>query len=156
MNRTTTKCDEVNPIITFKNELKRIFEEKFSGKIGTNFSPFFTRIEENFDGKTGVLFVGKADNIEGRPQSIEAAFSQINGDYIRQIAEGCSGYHRSAYVRTSHEIAKELKKKGMTCFARTNLYKLRLLQNPSRSPPTAAIARGFGRRKCLFDGRSMQ
>lgn len=80
MNRTTTKCDEVNPIITFKNELKRIFEEKFSGKIGTNFSPFFTRIEENFDGKTGVLFVGKADNIEGRPQSIEAAFSQINGD----------------------------------------------------------------------------
>lgn len=112
------------PIITFKNELKRIFEEKFFGKIGTNFSPFFTRIEENFDGKTGVLFVGKADNIEGRPQSIEAAFSQINGDYIRQIAEGCSGYHRSAYVRTSHEIAKELKKKGMTCFARTNLYKL--------------------------------
>ena len=37
-----------------------------------------------------------------------------------------------------------------------NLTYGRLLQNPSRSPPTAAIARGFGRRKCLFDGRSMQ
>lgn len=59
MNRTTTKCDEVNPIITFKNELKRIFEGKFSGKIGTNFSPFFTRIEENFDGKTGYCLSAK-------------------------------------------------------------------------------------------------
>ena len=45
---------------------------------------------------------------------------------------------------------------GQSFEAQVRHYKMRLLQNPSRSPPTAAIARGFGRRKCLFDGRSMQ
>lgn len=41
MNRTTTKCDEVNPIITFKNELKRIFEEKnFPEKLARIFLRF--------------------------------------------------------------------------------------------------------------------
>jgi hypothetical protein len=110
-------------MINLKKELKSIYEEKFADKIGATFSPFFTRFEDSYNGKTGVLFVGKADNIERRPQTIEKAFDQIHGDYIRQIAETCSGY-RSSYVHTLHGLAKELKKRGITCFARTNLYKL--------------------------------
>jgi hypothetical protein len=111
-------------IMTNLNELKSMYVEKLGDKVSEQFSPFFVRVGENFDGKSGVLFVGKADNQAGYHKSIELAFSHIQHDYIEDIAEKCKPYSGSAYVRTLHRIAKELKKKGITCFARTNLYKL--------------------------------
>lgn len=117
------KGRKMKDITTNLNELKSMYMEKLGNKINDMFSPFFVRVGKDFDGKKGVLFVGKADNQEGCPKSINDAFKAIHGDYIEQIAEKCA-YRRSAYVRTVHGISKELKKMGITCFARTNLYKL--------------------------------
>lgn len=111
-------------------ELKSLYEKKLNGKVEGDYCPFFVRMSDEYDGKNGVLFVGKAENMsrEGDKNiSIEAAFDKaqkkvINKDTFIKKFTGIAG--KSAYNRVVQQLAKELNMKGVNNFARTNLYKL--------------------------------
>jgi len=112
------------------DELKSLYEEKLKDKVKANYTPFCVKISENFDGKNGVLFVGKAENMEGKDnKTIDYAFSKAfnkAGKGMNSVTEKPTGKAaRSAYSRVMCRLAKYLKKeKGINSFARTNLYKL--------------------------------
>lgn len=109
-------------------ELKSLYESKLGDSIKNNYVPFFVRMTDCYDGKNGVLFVGKAENMDSKDNTtIEDAFRNahkwINPDKAIQKPTGKAV--RSAYNRVVYQITKFLnKEKNINHFARTNLYKL--------------------------------
>jgi hypothetical protein len=109
-------------------ELKSLYENKLKDKVKCNYTPFFVRMSDSYDGKNGVLFVGKAENMEDSDNTtIEDAFCKaqkgMNKDKIVEKPKGKAA--RSAYNRVVQLLAKYLKEeKGINHFARTNLFKL--------------------------------
>ncbi|MDR2652882.1 MAG: hypothetical protein LBC68_11330 [Prevotellaceae bacterium] len=104
-------------------ELKSLYEEKLNDKVKSNYTPFCMKISESYDGKSGVLFVGKAENMEEKEdKTIDDAFGKVfnkAGKGMNNITEKPTGKAaRSAYSRVLYQLAKYLKKeKGINSFA---------------------------------------
>jgi hypothetical protein len=124
-------------------KLKSLYDNELKDYIKTNYVPFFVRMTKDYDGKDGVLFVGKAENMEDKDNVIiDKAFSKAMEDKDVIIGEAFSKAHewinpdtftkkptekaaRSAYNRVVYKITSFLKtNKNINHFARTNLYKL--------------------------------
>lgn len=112
-------------------DLKLLYEEKLKDKAKANCTPFCVRISENFDGKDGVLFVGKAENMKDKDNvtiddAFAKAFRKIEKGWMNSLYKKPTGNAaNSAYNRVIYRLAKFLKdEKGINSFARTNLYKL--------------------------------
>ena len=111
-------------------DLKLLYEEKLKDKVKANCTPFCVRISENFDGKDGVLFVGKAENMKDKDNvtiddAFAKAFRKIEKGWMNSLYKKPTGNAaNSAYSRVIHQLAVYLNGKGVNSFARTNLYKL--------------------------------
>lgn len=109
-------------------DLKSFYDEKLKDKVKANYTPFCVKISENFDGKNGVLFVGKAENMKSKDNfTIDNAFDKAfskTGKGMNSVCEKPGKEVKSAYSRVIHQLAVFFKGKGVNSFARTNLYKL--------------------------------
>ena len=112
-------------------DLKSLYDEKLKDKVKANYTPFCVKISENFDGKNGVLFVGKAENMKEKDNvtiddAFAKAFRKIEKGWMNSLYKKPTGNAaNSAYNRVIYRLAKFLKnEKGINSFARTNLYKL--------------------------------
>lgn len=107
-------------------DLKSFYDEKLKDKVKANYTPFCVKISENFDGKNGVLFVGKAENMKRKDNfTIDNAFDKaFSKTGMNSVCEKPGKEVKSAYSRVIHQLAVYLNGKGVNSFARTNLYKL--------------------------------
>ncbi|KAA6315809.1 hypothetical protein EZS27_033786 [termite gut metagenome] len=108
-------------------ELKSLYDNELKGNIKNNYVPFFVRMTNSYDGKNGVLFVGKAENMENKDNvTIDEAFCKAQKwiDAEKFIKKPTGKAARSAYNRVVYQITRFLKNKNINHFARTNLYKL--------------------------------
>jgi hypothetical protein len=110
-------------------ELKPVYEKELQNKVKKDYTPFFVRMTDAYEGKNGVLFVGKAENMEDQQGlTIEDAFCKAQKGIInkeRWLEKPTGKASRSSYNRVVQKLAKYLKQeKGINHFARTNLYKL--------------------------------
>lgn len=110
------------------DKLKELYKP-LTNEVKPTYTPFAVKISNGYVGKTGVLFVGKAENMENRDnKTIDYAFRKsfsketgMNTILIPPTGKAA----KSSFSRVLHLLATELKKsKGINSFARTNLYKL--------------------------------
>lgn len=109
------------------DKLKELYKP-LTNEVKPTYTPFAVKISNGYVGKTGVLFVGKAENMENRDNktidyAFRKSFSKETG--MNTILTPPTGKAaKSSFSRVLHLLATELKDKGINSFARTNLYKL--------------------------------
>ncbi|MDR0604453.1 MAG: hypothetical protein LBG80_09155 [Bacteroidales bacterium] len=110
------------------SELKSLYENELQDKVKNGYTPFVIRMTDSYDGKNGVLFVGKAENMKDKDNTtIDAAFHQAQKgiDKERFVKKPVGKAAGSAYNRVVYQLTKDLNDtKNINSFARTNLYKL--------------------------------
>ncbi len=111
------------------DSLKDLYKKKLTDKIKSNYTPFAVKISNGYVGKTGVLFVGKAENMENRDnKTIDYAFCKSfseNSGMNTILKKPTGEVAKSSFSRVLYKLASSLSEgKGINSFARTNLYKL--------------------------------
>ena len=110
------------------DKLKELYKP-LTNEVKPTYTPFAVKISNGYVGKTGVLFVGKAENMENRDNktiddAFSKSFSKENSGMNTILTPPTGKAAKSSFSRVLHLLATELKDKGINSFARTNLYKL--------------------------------
>lgn len=110
------------------DKLKELYKP-LTNEVKPTYTPFAVKISNGYVGKTGVLFVGKAENMENRDNktidyAFSKSFSKENSGMNTILIPPTGKAAKSSFSRVLHLLAKKLEDKGINSFARTNLYKL--------------------------------
>lgn len=110
------------------DKLKELYKP-LTNEVKPTYTPFAVKISNGYVGKTGVLFVGKAENMENRDNktidyAFRKSFSKENSGMNTILTPPTGKAAKSSFSRVLHLLATELEGKGINSFARTNLYKL--------------------------------